>query len=296
MKKQISLFLDSGAFSAWRKEEEINIKEYISFIKKNINYIDIYANLDDITDPEQTIKNQKIMEKEGLSPLPCYHYGEDFKYFEYYLERYDYIALGGMVPISTKDLQKWLDPIFSKYVCDQDGIPEVKIHGFGMTSLKLMLRYPWWSVDSTSWVLTGRFGNVLVPRRSKGKYLYSEDPWKVVVSDRSPSRKDIGQHIATFSENEKRIIFDYFSEKGYKLGKSVFREEDKNYPLEENERWFGKAKGKAREVEEIIEPGLCNDYKKRDELNIIYFLDLERNIPKWPWPFKLKSSRRLGLI
>ncbi|KKM77523.1 hypothetical protein LCGC14_1369130 [marine sediment metagenome] len=294
--KKISLFLDSGAFSAWRKKEEININEYISFIKKNIDYIDTYANLDDITDPEQTIKNQKIMEKEGLSPLPCYHYGEDIKYFEYYLERYDYIALGGMVPISTKDLQKWLDPIFSKYVCDQDGIPEVKIHGFGMTSLKLMLRYPWWSVDSTSWVLTGRFGNVLVPRKSKGKYLYSEESWKVSVSDRSPNRKDIGQHISTFSENEKRIIFDYFSEKGYKLGKSIFREEDKNYSLKENERWFGKAKGKAREVEEIIEPGLCNDYKKRDELNIIYFLDLEKNIPKWPWSFKLKSSRRLGLI
>jgi hypothetical protein len=41
---------------------------------------------------------------------------------------------------------------------------------------------------------------------------------------------------------------------------------------------------------------LSSDYKKRDEINIIYFIDLQNNLPKWPWNFKLKKATSLGLI
>jgi hypothetical protein len=48
-------------------------------------------------------------------------------------------------------------------------------------------------------------------------------------------------------------------------------------------------------VETIIVPGLSNDYKQRDELNIIYFLDLEKSLPEWPWPFKLVKAKGFGM-
>ena len=35
MKKPIDLFLDSGAFSAFTQDVEINLKDYIAFIKEN---------------------------------------------------------------------------------------------------------------------------------------------------------------------------------------------------------------------------------------------------------------------
>ena len=35
MKNKVSLFLDSGAFSAWSKNTTIDIEDYISFIKEN---------------------------------------------------------------------------------------------------------------------------------------------------------------------------------------------------------------------------------------------------------------------
>ena len=54
------------------------------------------------------------------------------------------------------------------------------------------------------------------------------------------------------------------------------------YELQENERWVEK----DVEVEVIEEEGLSNDYRKRDELNIKYYLDLEASVPEWPWPFK----------
>lgn len=313
--KKVKLFLDSGAFSAWSKKVEINIEDYIAHIKKFDKYIDHYAVLDAIGDPVKTLENQNIMEKAGLHPVPCFHYGEDIKYLKYYLDNYDYIALGGMVPVSTENLIEWLDYLFADFICDKDGMPKVKVHGFGMTVLNLMLRYPWWSVDSTSWVLTGRFGAVMIPRRKGGKYNYMENSLKINVSNRSPSSKEEGQHYETFSAAEKAIIFDYFKDKGFEIGESSYRHEDpKTYKLQEGERWYGKELADVQRdyvemgmgymaihgwtedgiVEKIVVPGLCNDYKQRDELNIIYFLDLEEQIPKWPWAFKIKKMEGFG--
>lgn len=301
---KVSLFLDSGAFSAFSKGVDININEYISFIKENKEYIEVYANLDVIGDAEATLKNQRIMEKKGLNPLPCFHYGDDIKYLKLYMQENDYIALGGMVPISSKNLILWLDEIFS-YICDNKGIPKVKVHGFGLTSFDLMFRYPWYSVDSTSWVMTGRFGGILVPKFRNNKYIYNEPPWKITVSNQSSDVREQGKHISTFAPIEQDIIINYLKLKEIKLGKSEYRKEDrKNYKLKKRERWAGEieldlqsseegySKSDSSDlVETIIEAGVCNDYRLRDEVNIIYYLDLEKHFPKWPWAFKLNQKK-----
>lgn len=301
----VDLFLDSGAFSAFSKGINIAIEDYIAFIKENEAYITTYANLDVIGDPEATLKNQRIMEKHGLSPLPCFHYGEDEKYLRLYLKEYKYVALGGMVPISTKDLILWLDHIFS-IICDKDGLPKIKLHGFGLTSFDLMFRYPWWSLDSTSWVMTGRFGSILVPRFKSGKYIYTEPPWKITVSNQSPDIREAGQHLLSFSPMEQEIILNYLKSKKITLGKSEYKKvADKKYKLQKGERWAGQIEvdmqkaegmpvcGDSLLVEEVIESGVCNDYRLRDEVNIIYYLDLEKHFPAWPWSFKLHEKKQM---
>jgi len=140
----------------------IDIHEYIKFIKENKDIISVYANLDVIgiggkqpnrLTAEKTLENQRIMEKAGLNPLPCFHFGEPVEFLQYYVKNYDYLAMGVAGNTGTK-LIPWLDECFSKYICDNKGFPKVKVHGFAVTSLQLMLRYPWFSVDSTSWVVT----------------------------------------------------------------------------------------------------------------------------------------------
>lgn len=273
MKKEISLFLDSGAYSAMTQGVSIDIDEYISFIKKNKKYIDVYACLDVIGDPKQTYKNQLYMESKGLKPLIAFHRGEDYKWLQKYIDKYDYVALGGLAGKgdSVQNLQRHLDKCF-EMICDpKTGMPKLKIHGFGVTSVRILVRYPWYSVDSTSWVLSGRFGGVLVPKKKNGKYDFYQTPHKIDVSDKSSSIQTKGKHITTFSPVEKKAILKYFKEKGYSLGKS---ERD----------------GTA------IKPGLCNDYKLRDELNIIYYLDLEEALPKWPWAWKPQKPKGFGLV
>lgn len=297
MANKVDLFLDSGAFSAVTQNEEINIKDYIKFIKKKKSRITVYSNLDVIGNPEATWKNQQIMEKQGLSPLPVFHYGTEKKWLEMYIAKgYKYISLGGMVPISTKDLKIWLDDLFANYLTDKKGMPIIKVHGFGLTSHPLMVRYPWYSVDSTSWVVTGRLGSIFIPKFIEGKYVYNTAPNKIAVSSMSPSLSEKAQHINTVSKHEKLQYLKYIKEKGFVLGKSKFYRKPASRELIKDERWVGKKpKGKdsMREVEVIIEPGICNQYSLRDEINVMYYLDLEKRLPKYPWAFKIKVAKKV---
>jgi hypothetical protein len=301
---KVSLFLDSGAFSAWSQGVTIDIQEYIRFIKEHQDIIEVYANLDVIGDAEATWSNQTIMEEAGLAPLPVFHIEETThkRGGEYWLQRcltYPYFCIGGMARgYTTEQRCGFLDWCFSVVCRRPSRMPEAKVHGFGLTSLRLMLRYPWYSVDSTSWVVTGRMGSVYVPRYKAGKWIYDENSWKVAVSNRSPSTKEAGKHITTFPPRIQEIILDYIHSKGYQMGRSTFKEVIQTYVLKENERWADKKpkdKTTKRQVEVIEEPGICNKYQLRDELNIIYFLDLEKSMPEWPWPFKAPSNEGFGL-
>lgn len=292
IRNKVDLFLDSGAFSAWTQNVHIDILEYINFIKEHSDVIKTYSNLDVIGDPDKTLENQRIMEDHGLTPIPTFHYGEDLGFLERYIDEYEYIALGGMVGIRASQLKVWLDRIFKNYICNANGTPVVKVHGFGMTSLKLLLRYPWYSVDSTSWVVTGRLGSIYVPIHKNGKYLYDENSLKISVSNKSPKLKEAGKHIKTLSPLETKNVMQYIDEKGYTLGHSKYRYVKQDYELNERQRWAeGKPQSKSvkRLLETIVEPGLSNTYQLRDELNIIYFQDLEKFFKPWPWNFETGS-------
>ena len=126
------MFLDSGAFSAFTLGKVIDLPAYVDYCKRNADIIEFASVLDGIGDPLLTFKNQKAMEKLGVTPLPCFHYGEDERYLEYYIKNYDYITIGGMVPIATPQLFHWLDRIWAKYLVDGARRAKIKVHGFGL--------------------------------------------------------------------------------------------------------------------------------------------------------------------
>jgi hypothetical protein len=163
------LFIDSGAFSAFSLGSKIDIDEYIKFCKETD--AEFYAVLDVIGSAQGTLKNQEYMEDNGVNPVPCFHYGDDWKYLEHYCENYDFVALGGMVPIPTKKLIGWLDSIFSKY-------PKHKFHGFGLTTTRLVNRYPWFSVDSSSWIMGGKTGALFDIVLGTKYFKEINDKWK----------------------------------------------------------------------------------------------------------------------
>lgn len=203
------VFLDSGAFSAFSLGVQVDLPAYCEWIKRNLDIIksdgpDLMASvLDGIGDPLKTYQNQLAMEQLGVRPLPCYHYGEDERYLEWYLQHYDYITIGGMVPISTPQLFHWLDRIWNRYLTDGSGRARVKVHGFGLTSVPLMQAYPWYSVDSSSWVQIGAHGNIIMDGKT------------MAFSSQSPSRKNANQHIDSLPPIMRDAVELKLTEMGY---------------------------------------------------------------------------------
>jgi hypothetical protein len=204
------IFLDSGAFSAFTLGVKLEVNDYCEYIHRNQDIlrredgIVMASVLDGIGDPLQTWRNQLEMEARGVRPLPCFHAGEDERYLEWYVQNYEYITLGGMVGSSSKQLCIWLDRIWDRYLTDGSGRPRLKVHGFGITAIPIMERYPWHSCDSSSWIQTAAFGGIVTP-----------DWGPLSVSTKSPSRHDAGQHATTLSEIEKELVFRYLEENGF---------------------------------------------------------------------------------
>ena len=303
------LFLDSGAYSAYQNKTSVNINDYMKYIADHHKEITTYANLDSIGSAEETWKNQRKMESCGFSPIPVYHLDEPDKYLDMCME-YDYFAVGGLASAKGRSLKPFLQKVFQK-ICPESNnfLPLKKVHGFGIATPEIITTFPWYSIDSTSWVQYGRYGIILVPKRKFGKITYKEPPYSVAVSSKSKALGD-EKHFKNYVGEEKKQIIDYCTKKGFLIGKTLIKSVSPDYVLKENESWVDrKIKKKVeknvsnsemahleeeelpidfktkRKVEKIIEKGLCCSGEMRDALNLLYFLDLEKNQPEWPWPY-----------
>lgn len=294
------LFIDSGAYSAWAlslgaeegEEVTINIDEYIEFIRYFEPYIDAYANLDVIGDGQGSYENWLYMRAKGLNPLPVFHAGTDLKFLKAYLKEADYLCLGALTGGTLPETIRSLDMIWGHYLTDGKGMPLLKVHGFGLTTIRSIRRYPWYSVDSSAWCAVGRNGAIIIPKRKNGKWVYDEMSWKLPVSTRSPKKKWRGFHYESCSPAKQAVVHEYLDHVGYKFGLSEFVTMSADHKLnrENGEVWKSEPEDGKCEVEVIIEPGVCNDYHVRDEVNILYFMRMEESVPEWPWAFRLNRS------
>lgn len=204
------VFLDSGAFSAFTLGVTIDLPTYCEYIKRNMDLwrvedgVVMCSVLDGIGDPLKTWQNQLAMEALGAKPLPCFHFGEDERYLEWYVQNYDYITIGGMVGKPREQLITWLDRIWGKYLVDGTGRAKLKVHAFGITAFTIMERYDWYSVDSSSWIQSAAFGNIVTP-----------DWGPLSVSDKSPRRHDAGQHASTLTQMEQDFVLATLEKQGF---------------------------------------------------------------------------------
>lgn len=186
------LFIDSGAYTAHTKGKEVDVDAYIKFMNEIDDQVYIFAQVDKIPGvwgqpktPEQLAEapilsweNYKYMVTRVKSPkklLPIFHQGEDFKYLKQMLEYtypedvmdkscvgqpIDYIGISCNKEVSSNEWIDWFGKAF-KIIKDSPN-PNVKTHAFGMTSLRILEQFPFTSADSTSWVRTASFGNIMV--------------------------------------------------------------------------------------------------------------------------------------
>lgn len=196
---KVSLFLDSGVFGAWNRGEALDIQQYCDFIKRNDSYLTCYAGMDVIPgkfgqkrtpqqveeSAAQSAKNQDFMRKQNLKPIPIFHQGESFHWLEKMMaDNEPYIGISTAKDLTHREHRVWLDQVFTM-ATDSSGVPYFKTHGFGITTISLLLRYPWWTCDSTTWSLAAGFGLIYVPGLLGGKPNYRQLPVRVIMSGRT---------------------------------------------------------------------------------------------------------------
>lgn len=162
-----NIMIDSGAFTAWTKDIEIDVDEYIKFINKWDKYVTLFGQIDVIpakgsTTAERnecckkTWENFLYMYERLNNPqklLYTYHCGEPIEWLQQALEwrdsqgrKLDYIAIGGLVGRSTTLRDEFLTQAFTTIKASSN--PNVKVHGFGVTSMKIWKKFPFESCDS----------------------------------------------------------------------------------------------------------------------------------------------------
>ena len=151
---RLRFFADSGAHSARTLGIDLKVDDYGAWLRENHEWFTIYANLDVIWAPEATWQNQRRLEDHhGLHPMPVFHTGEPWSALHRYLdEGYTYVALGKLLGNPPKVLAPWLARCFEL----AEG--RAVFHGFGLTQWAMLKRFPFYSVDSSSWGSGVRYG------------------------------------------------------------------------------------------------------------------------------------------
>lgn len=279
------LFLDSGAFGLFRRHahggkdyswfdgpEFVDyVDRYAAFVKKYSQAIDLYANVDVIGCPRRTFEVQSYLEtRHKLKPLPTFHFPSDTKHLRAYLDRgYDYIGFGGLAGRwKGMNVGPWLDAAWS-IVCPPSNkyLPTVRVHGFGVTSVSMMLKYPWYSVDSTSYKMGAAYTAIFVPHGRPGDYNYLKQPHFIYVGDEATPKMELKNHYR-YNRDNRRVVDRWAAHVGLPLGT---RDEDGN----------------------VVEKGLFNNLGIRIRNNLFYFSELARHMPAYPRPFRHPKGKGL---
>lgn len=161
------IMIDSGAFTAWSKQIDLDVDKYLAWINKWDKYITNFGQIDVIPPKDATYKeinecckktwdNYLYMTERMNSPkklLYTFHYGEPYKWLRQALEYRDkegkpieYMAIGGLVGRTTRERKTFLEACFA--LIQNSSNPNIKVHGFGVSSKKMWTHFGFESCDS----------------------------------------------------------------------------------------------------------------------------------------------------
>jgi len=239
--------LDSGAFSAWSRGEEIDLDKYIEFahqMRKEFRKLGMelfIVNLDVIPGKKGETSslnrgfNQEIIDQaaakgfqnmlrmieNGIKPIHVFHQGESFKWLDKMVEHVDYIGISPANDLPTIQKRRWIDSVFDYLV--KNGI-KVRTHGFAVTSPSMMRDYPWTSCDSSTWRVLAGMGGIYYPVGGFKNADYSKQPLMIHMG----RKRDL-------SPGEEKRLKAMLEADGYQWEKVI---EDANVRAAINARYF----------------------------------------------------------
>lgn len=156
------VIIDSGAFSMMRDKKKAcdldkYVEDYIKFVKKYHFKHYIELDIDSVIGYDRVKQYREKLENGiGWKSIPVWHKSRGLKEWENIIEKYEYVGIGGIV---TGEIKRTDFALFD-YLLNLANKEKVKVHGLGITSLKLLKRLPFYSVDSSTWRVNAAWGGL----------------------------------------------------------------------------------------------------------------------------------------
>lgn len=225
------IMVDSGAYSHYAnslkkgivltdKDKQEYTDKYIDFLNEYGKYLECFVAVDSVPDPknvdptygQKTWDNylymyDKLHEDIRDKLIPVFHYGEDFKWLNNFLE-YKHadgtpIAYIGLA-ISMEDASRvritWAQKCLNMIANSSN--PTVKTHAFGVGVKSVLDHIDVTSTDATSWVKRAAYG------------LISIDDKTIYISDLQKEKLN-GAHFSERSTAYQDAVLDTIRERGF---------------------------------------------------------------------------------
>lgn len=164
----VKLMIDSGAHTFHAKEDEFKnkplefwedyLERYTRFIKANKDFIFSCVELDigNLVGFERVDyfreKYFEPLKKEGILVCYVWHTYDGVKYWEKMCQKYDYVGFSLMNSnLSEADIIKMMN-VARRY--------GAVVHGFAITRVELMSKVPFFTGDSTTWLVGTQYGEL----------------------------------------------------------------------------------------------------------------------------------------
>lgn len=232
---RVRIFYDSGAHSLQNKiyrrgefsrsfkdktvkisvEDEIDryIEGYAKYIKSFHPkcQVDFYVTVDYLINCPTIFKVTQRLYKLGIKPVPVYHGDQSIDWLRRYCDL-GHRFFGISVSAATAGTRKlsFYDKVFN--FGDRHGL---KFHGFMQTS-NYLFSYPWWSVDSASWLKAASYGHIIHPGKAvDGRPIFLK--FHVSSNSKASSRKSGSAIIGRMPKVSTKDLRDLVESRGHDL-------------------------------------------------------------------------------
>lgn len=216
--RRARIMVDSGAFTAWSLGHPVKLDTLLAYdldiVTRYPHHEFVFISLDVIPGSrnraptqgeihaavDESYQNFLTMQQAlpGRTVLPVYHSGEDRYVRDRYLQHTPYICLSMNQNLPERQRLRWAREAM---------VPGFKFHGLAATGNAMLTEVDWYSVDSSSCLMTAALGSILFPMGNKLKPLS--------VSSTSPSRKQHGKHLENMPEADF-IVYE-IERRGYSV-------------------------------------------------------------------------------
>jgi hypothetical protein len=193
-----------GTISSSRKQHFSHIeklkgewmKTYAKYCRENMHLWDWAVTFDYVKHCPEIFRVTELLEKDIKAKLvPVFHGDQSTVWLERYADSgHKLVGLGSVPRAGWKGMEYYYGKCFD--VAEKVGL---KLHGFAVTSLSLMFRFPWYSVDSATWVKVAAYGKIIVidPVRNVVNQIHVSDRASTFSSSYNHMPKTIRRMLRT---------------------------------------------------------------------------------------------------